>query len=284
MNSLKSIFFQSVFIFFVLISNSLQAAGFDQQHSLWDKLLKKHVVNIEHGHASQVDYAGFKQDAAELDAYLNALTAVTSEDFASFSQPQKLAFLINAYNAFTVKLILTEYPNLKSIRDLGNILRSPWKKEFFSLLGEAHNLDWIEHEMLRKPGFFDEPRVHFAVNCASIGCPKLATEAYQADRIDAQLNQSMQNFLQDRSRNYYQSNTNTLHVSKIFDWFDGDFDRKYTSIKIFFSQNINYLVDSDADKAKFLKNDYRISYLDYDWNLNALKPTETQSDNSDRAR
>lgn len=110
-----------------------------------------------------------------------------------------MAFLINAYNAYTVEWILTRYPNLKSIKDLGSFLQSPWQKKFFSLLGEERHLDWIEHEQL--PPLYSDPRVHAAVNCASIGRPALRNEAFTATRLEAQLEDGMQRFLADRTRN-----------------------------------------------------------------------------------
>ena len=110
-----------------------------------------------------------------------------------------MALLINAYNAYTVELIPTRYPNLKSIKDLGSFLQSPWQKKFFSLRDQERHLDWIEHEQLPPP--CSDPRVHAAVNCASIGCPALRNEAFTAARLEAQLEDGMQRFLADRTRN-----------------------------------------------------------------------------------
>ena len=138
-----------------------------------------------------------------------------------------MAFLINAYNAFTVEKILTRYPDIKSIRDFGKVFGNPWKDKFFTLLGQECTLDGIEHEMLRKHGAYDEPRVHFAVNCASIGCPMLREEAYVAERLDAQLEEQAERFLSDRTRNRYSAQTGALEVSKIFDWFKEDWTSGY---------------------------------------------------------
>lgn len=112
-----------------------------------------------------------------------------------------MAFLINAYNAATVALILTRYPELDSIKELGSLLRSPWKRRFVDLLGARRSLDDIEHELLREAPDFAEPRIHFAVNCASLGCPALRPEAYEAERLEAQLADQTRRFLRDRSRN-----------------------------------------------------------------------------------
>nr|MCU0919333.1 DUF547 domain-containing protein [Burkholderiaceae bacterium] len=150
-----------------------QGAGFDHSHAAWTALLRKHVRLVRGGQATQVAYAGFAADRAVLKTYLDSLSAVAPAAFSDWSKPERQAFLINAYNAFTVELILTKYPDLKSIKDLGSLLSSPWKPKWIPLLGGKVSLDDIEHAMLRKRGDYDDPRVHFAVNCASIGCPAL---------------------------------------------------------------------------------------------------------------
>ena len=183
-----------------LLPLAVQAAGFDHSHRAWDALLKKNVAVIGDGHASKVDYAAFKNQRAALGDYLKTLSAVTRADYDGWSKPQRLAFLINAYNAFTVELILTRYPDLKSIKDLGSVFQSPWQKKFFTLLGAERSLDEVEHDTIRAPGAFDDPRIHFAVNCASVGCPMLMRDAYVADRLDAQLDDATRRFLSDPTR------------------------------------------------------------------------------------
>jgi Protein of unknown function, DUF547 len=156
-----------------LAARPAAAQTFDHSHQAWTALLKKHVVLLGGGKASQARYAGFAGDSSALQAYTDSLSSVSSAAFNAFSKPQQMAFLINAYNAFTVALILTRYPKLASIRDLGSLLSNPWKPKFIKLLGTEMSLDNIEHDTLRAKGRFDDPRVHFAVNCASIGCPML---------------------------------------------------------------------------------------------------------------
>ena len=148
-------------------------AQFDHGHAGWDALLKKHVRWLPDQKQSRVDYDGFKADRAALKKVLDAMSAVPPAEFERWPREQQMAFLVNAYNAFTVELILTRWPDLKSIKDLGTLLQSPWKKKFFTLLGEERTLDWIEHEQLRPR--YREPRLHAALNCASIGCPRCAT-------------------------------------------------------------------------------------------------------------
>jgi hypothetical protein len=160
---------------------------FDHTHTQWDALLRKHVVVRADGKASSVDYRGLLADHAALQTYLSSLSAVTPADYASWSRAEQFAFLANAYNAFSVELILSRYPDLHSIRDLGNFLQSPWRKRFFTLLGQPQHLDGVEHELVRAPGVFDEPRVHVALNCASRSCPMLSDRAFTAATLDAQL-------------------------------------------------------------------------------------------------
>jgi Protein of unknown function, DUF547 len=244
------------------------AAAFDQQHTAWDRLLKKHVVWIENGTASRVDYAGFQKDRAQFKPYLDALSAVSQSEFDGWSRPQRLAFLINAYNAYTVELILTEYPKHRSIRDYGALLRSPWKKRFFILLGAQRSLDDIEHGLIRAPGTYEEPRVHMALVCASIGCPALRNEAFVADRLDAQLDDGVVRFLADRSRNRYNSKDGVLEVSSIFDWYGKDFSGRYGSVQQFLARYPDQLADRPADRERIRRAQAPLRYLDYDWDLN----------------
>jgi Protein of unknown function, DUF547 len=205
----------------LLFAGVTPAQGFDHSHAAWDALVRKHVRWLPDQKQSRVDYAGLLRDRAALKAVLGSYSAVARTDFDTWPKAQRMAFLINAYNAFTVELILTRYPKIKSIKDLGSFLANPWKQEFFTLLGARRNLDWIEHEQLR-PAYGD-PRVHGAVNCASIGCPALRNEAFTAVKLEAQLEDGMVRFLGDRTRNRVRNGT--LEVSRIFDWFRADFEQ-----------------------------------------------------------
>ena len=181
-------------------------------HQTWDSLLQKHVST-----EGVVDYKGFQSDLDILDRYLNALANQVPR--AHYSQEDKLAYWINVYNAFTVKLILNHYP-IKSIKDIKN----PWGQRFFTLGGEAYNLDDVEHRILRK---MDEPRIHFAIVCASFSCPKLQNHAYTAQNIEKQLTQATQDFLKDPKKNRFSENN--AEISLIFRWFAKDFKRMAVS-------------------------------------------------------
>jgi Protein of unknown function, DUF547 len=257
------------------------AQSFDHDHKPWAALLKKHVVLLDGGKASQMRYAGLAQDRAALKNYLDSLSKVSAQEFAGWTKPQQMAFLINAYNAFTAEKILTRYPNIKSIWDFGKIFGNPFKDKFFTLFGREFTLDMIEHETLRKPGAYNEPRVHFAANCASVGCPMLREEPYVAERLDAQLEEQTRRFLADRSRNRYNATDNTLEVSEIFKWFSEDwtsgyrgFDNKGPAMQSreqFFAKYAALLADQPAQQQVIAERKATIRHLDYDWTLNNVR-------------
>ena len=244
-------------------------AALDHSYAAWDALLRKHVRWLPDNKQSRVDYQGFRADRAALKAVLAEWSGVTPAAFAAFSRGQQQAFLINAYNGFTVELILTGPPDLKSIQDLGSLIQKPWKKKFFTLLGEERHLDWIEHEQLRPR--YDEPRVHAAVNCASIGCPALRPEAFTAARLDAQLDDGMLRFMGDRTRNRFANGR--AEISAIFKWFREDFEkghRGFRKIDDLLARYADQLADAPADRDRLRAGGVPVSHLDYDWSLNAM--------------
>jgi len=229
---------------------------------------------MENGNASRVDYAELAKDRAALKAVLDDYRKVTRAEFGTWTKPQQQAFLINDYNALTIEKILTRYPGIKSIRDFGSVFGNPWKDKFFTLFGEPSFLDHIEHEILRKEGVYDDPRVHVAVVCASVGCPMLRNEAFRADKLEAQLEDAFRRFLSDRTRNRYNAQSRSLEVSKIFDWYGKDFERGhkgFTSVKQMFARYAELLADKPADRAGVSAQQVEVKFLDYDWSLNDLK-------------
>ncbi len=254
------------------------AQSLDHSHAAWTALLKKHVVLLGGaaggGKASQLRYAGMASDRAALQAYTASLSAVSQATFDTFSKAQQQAFLINAYNAFTVELILTRYPKLQSIRDLGSLLKKPWSIKNIALLGDTVTLDNIEHDMLRKRGRYDDPRVHFAVNCASVGCPMLREEAFVGDRLEAQLEEQARRFMADRSRNKYNPASNKLELSKIFDWYGEDFKLGHKgigSLPAFAARYADLLTDVPAERDLVRGQQIGVEFLDYDWKLNDVR-------------
>ncbi len=258
------------FILAVLVfcGNPLFAAEFD--HGLWNQILRDRVLMLDEGRSSRVDYGAILDDKSTIDSYLQTLSTIDQNTFDSWPSTEQLAFLINAYNAATVALILTEYPQLDSIRDIGVIFTSPWRREFISLFGRQVSLDEIEHELIRGSDRYREPRIHFAVNCAAVGCPALLNEAYVPEKLEQQLEDATKLFLSDRSRNYYSNNR--LYVSSIFKWYREDFEKGWLdtdSLQEFFGRYTRELGMDDGSAAELANDRVRIRFLRYDWSLNS---------------
>jgi len=259
-------------VMLALVHGAALAQGFDHSHKAWDALLKKHVVLVSGGKASQMNYAALAKDRTALKAYLENLSKVSEAEFNGWPKAQRMAFLINAYNAFTVEKILTRYPNIKSIWDFGKVFGNPFKDKFFTLFGREFTLDGIEHETLRKPGAYDEPRVHYAVNCASIGCPMLREEAFAAELLERQLEEQAVRFLSDRTRN--RAAEGTLEVSMIFRWFREDWESGYQGIgsrEQYFGKYARLLSDDPGQQKLVADGKAPVSHLEYDWTLNDVK-------------
>ena len=258
---------------FILLCAAQTGVAQEVDHAIWDELLKQHVVVKEvvvkeQGASTSVNYKGFAKDRKSLKAYLKTLASVSQAEFDSMSKDAQLAMLINLYNAATVELILTAYPEIKSIKDLGSLFSSPWKKEIVSLFGKKISLDDLEHGLIRGERYQD-PRIHFAVNCASIGCPALRAEAYQADKLNVQLEEQTRLFLSDRSRNRFAGEQ--LEISSIFKWYRTDFEKGwlgYQSLEQFLSEYADALDLTSQQVADLKKGELDIEFLDYDWRLN----------------
>ena len=250
---------------------SLSASAFDQDYREWNALLGKHVKLAPDGNSSRLDYRGIATDQARLTIWLKTVSAVPETEYKQWPKAQRLAFLINAYNAWTIELVLSKYPDLKSIKDIGNVFQSPWKKKFIPLFGQEMALDDIEHGLIRASGAFDDPRIHAAVVCASIGCPMLRAEAFTGDKLDSQLEDGMRRFLADSTRNRFDATGGKLQVSKIFDWYGKDFEKGhkgFESIKTTFGRYAAQLAKSPEAQERIRQGDYKLEFLDYDWRLN----------------
>jgi hypothetical protein len=244
-----------IFLSACLTMTAATAETFDHEHTTFTGLLSEVVV--VNGHQSRVDYPKLISQRDELDQYVTSLSAVTRSDFDAFSPDQQLAFLINTYNGNQLLQVIDHYP-LESIKDVGSFFSSPWSKKFFTLFNEPASLDIVEHQMIRK--LFDEPRIHFAVNCASISCPPLMPQAFVASHLDAQLDAATINFLSDPQANYLQGST--LYLSKIFDWYEEDFGG---SVVGFVTGYRPELLQGLTQESGALK----VAYSPYDWDLNA---------------
>lgn len=206
----------------------------------------------------QVDYTGLKKKEAQLDVYLGYLATT---DPAQLSEKDRFAFFINAYNAYTIKLILTNFENGQppaSINDIGSFFKKPWSIQFVKIGGRTYTLDNIEHDILRPT--FKDPRVHFAVNCASKSCPPLLSEPYSGENLDQQLDANTRAFIANSQENRLEGDT--LSVSAIFKWFKEDF--AYDPVGFF-----EKYAEGDLQKELAARTDQlKLKYLDYDWSLN----------------
>jgi hypothetical protein len=199
------------------------------------------------------------------------MAEVPKAGFDRWPAARRQAFLINAYNAHTLALIADAPVDTHSIRDLGNLLRTPWQRELAPLLGKTRTLDEIEHGLLRGAPGFAEPRIHFAVNCASVGCPALRPEAYTAARLDAQLDDQTRRFLRDAvAGGVARHRPLRLEVSSIFDWYGDDFD-SVGGVRAFLARYPAELGLDAAAVAALRAGRGEIDHLDYDWRLNATR-------------
>ena len=235
------------FLIIGLTTTALAAQGVD--HSLYAELLGKYVKT------GVVDYQGFKNEEAKLNQYLKVLEKT---DTKTLSRNEQFAFYVNAYNAWTIKLILGGYPGVKSIKDLGSLFKSPWKKKICRIDGGVITLDNIEHNILRPE--FKDPRVHFAINCAAKSCPPLRSEPYSGSELDQQLDEMTRAFINDLESNRLEDHT--LYVSSIFKWFGEDFNKDIIGFFLKYAKgNLKEQLEANKEKIK-------VKYLDYDWSLN----------------
>jgi hypothetical protein len=228
-------------------------------HAIWDTLLQKNVDTL-----GNVDYQAFIKDSVRLRAYIDTLAAHHPNE-KTWQKNERLAYWINAYNAYTVLLIVRHYP-IKSIKDIerkainipfGNTV---WDIEFINIEQQIYSLNYLEHKILRKE--FDEPRIHFAINCASYSCPALRAEAYTATKLAEQLDQQARLFLSDPRKNVIIS-AEKAQLSKIFSWFAADFRDKSKKGK---KQNLIDFINLYAPIS--LQPKAQIDYLEYNWSLN----------------
>lgn len=215
------------------------------QTAIFNDLLQKHVTKD-----GIVDYKSFKNDEAKLDSYISYLEKTSPEN--SWSENKQKAFWINAYNAYTIKLILENYP-LNSIMDIKQGGKTAWKIPFAKVGNKTYTLDDIEHQILRKN--FSDPKIHVGVNCASGSCPKLGNMAFTEENVETELTRLMKDFINDSSRN--KISKTKIQISSIFDWFKEDFTKNGSVVDF-----LNLYSETEINpKAK-------ISFLTYDWSLN----------------
>jgi len=247
----------------MLFESAFASGEFAFDHSAHAQVLQGYVVN------GRVEYSKLKQERQDLDEYVKSLESLSRENYKEMSRDEKIAFWINAYNAAAIKLVVDHYPLQKrfgwkalaypenSIQQIPNV----WDRKVLKALGGKLSLNQIEHQILRKE--FREPRIHFALVCASLGCPVIRSEPYQGSKLDAQLNEQIRGFLADSRKARYDEAIDTLYLSPIFKWFRKDFEKVggiIGFIKNYLPQNI----------ANHLSERTKIKWLDYDWSLNDI--------------
>jgi len=247
----------------------------DFDHGRWNLLLSKHVIVSADGLSTAVDYASLGVNREPLQSYLEETSRVSRASFDAWETSDQLAFLINLYNAATVELILDNMASsdpIDSIRDIGSLFTSAWELERVALFGNLVTLDAIEHDMIRGWGRYNEPRIHFAVNCAAIGCPALRAEAYTGTALEGQLEDATRDFLSDRSRNYFDGRR--LRLSSIFKWYREDFERGWggsNALGEFVARYSSDLGLSVEQRNELARGDMGIRFLSYDWGLNQVR-------------
>lgn len=227
-----------LFVSIIFLQNSIIA---QINHSTWDAVLQAYVSDD-----GLVNYKSIKANPENLDTYLKEISNNTPQD--NWSSEDELAYWINAYNAFTVKLIIDNYP-VSSIKDIKNA----WDLEFIELQDSIYSLNHIEHQIIRK---MDEPRIHFALVCAAVSCPKLYNQAFEAESLDEDLTKLTKDFLRDPTKNNISEKR--LELSKIFTWFEKDFKQNGKSLIDFLNSYVTVQISPKAKKV----------FNKYDWRLN----------------
>lgn len=256
------------------------SVAFDHQHTLFNEVLRNHVED------GLVNYRALKNDQSDLDRYLASLATVPQAHYETWTRQQKLAFWINAYNAFTIKTILNHYPLSRSwladpwrhypaasIRQIPGV----WKLRWWRAAGRYHALDHMEHVIMRRQ--IVEPRIHFILVCASIGCPWLENRAFDAETLEQRLDQAAVNYLYRAKRVTIDRNNGVVGLAQIFNWFNEDFPPLEESAPFFKDHPTEvvgpltwiYRYANEADRAFLRSGSYQVRYLDYDWGLNELE-------------
>ncbi len=233
---------RKIIVLFCLLFISIQSQS---QTDVFNALLKTYVTS-----KGEVDYKGLRKNRAILDIYIKHLKNTVPGK--KWSSPKAKAFWINAYNAYTIKLILDSYP-LKKITDIKRKGRNAWKIPFAVVGKKTYSLDFIEHKILRR--WHDDPRIHVAINAASKSGPRFANYAFTAKNIESKLESLMKDFINDTTKN--KISLDKVEVSKMFEWYQEDFTIKQSLVD-YLNKYSDVQINDGAE----------VFYLDYDWNLN----------------
>lgn len=262
--AMKNLLFNINYTFLITIMVccfSSHAEAFDQSYTLYNHILKQYV------HAGLVDYAGLQANPQDLTIFLESFTVVSKEVFQKFSREEQLAFLINLYNAQTLKLIIDHYP-VKSIKDIGSFFKGPWDQPVVKIFGENITLNDLEHSIIRKK--YNEPRIHFALVCAALSCPPLREEAYIPQRLNQQFEDQGLIFLSTPQKNRVDLKERVLYLSPIFKWFSKDFMKISGGSSLDFVINFVLPYFPTEISNQISKEKFKVEYTEYDWSLNGV--------------
>ncbi len=242
-----------------LMVNARAEYAFDQEHTSLTKALSNVVVYKEN--SGSVKYKDLIKKPGDLINYLKDIGHVSEKDFKTWSEPNQIAFLINAYNANSLQLVKDYYP-ITTIKKVPGT-KDAMKMKFFRLFGKEMSLESLENDYLRKN--YSEPRYHFALNCATIACPRVRNEAYVGARLDEQLNDQVKTFSRDTSRNKIDVAEKNLQLSPVFESVESDLQKGGISIGKWVAP---YISDDEAVRKELVEGKYKVSHLDYNWDLN----------------
>jgi len=264
----------------LLTANTLRAAepakAFDHTHGAWTEFLEAVLPVSDSLGVQKVDYARAQALEPVLNDYLQTLASISEATFLAFEVVDQQAFLINLYNAAMIKKVLSRYPDIRSVWDFGRIFNHPFKHRFISLFGKKVSLDDVEHGWLRGRAALFDPRVHFAVNCASIGCPPLRRSAYAGASLDAALDDQAARFLSDRTKNEFDRQTMRLILSPLFEWYEEDFSLLGQAGPYAYLARFAKPLGLSPFEAEALgKGELEITWSTYDWSLNAAATNAT---------
>jgi len=271
---MKTALSAAIVVLLIVLAENRAVLAFD--HSLADSVLQRFVTD------GLVDYRGLLEERGFLEGYLDLLEQIDEHDFQKWSADEQKALWINAYNLITIEGILRNYPIKysglmarirfpeSSIRQIGDF----WDTVFIEVMGRQITLDHIEHEILRKQ--FKDPRIHFVLICAAMGCPWLESRAFPPEDLDARLEEAAGNFIGDHSKVHVDAEESTLYLSSIFKWYREDFARTEQADRLFQKYGkkergvLAYVTDHLplSQRQFIIENQPRIEYLDYDWSLN----------------
>jgi Protein of unknown function, DUF547 len=252
-----------MFLLVVFLLVSLPAYAFDHDYRKYGEVLQTYVKD------GLVDYVQLQKNRTTIDSFVKELAGVRKEEYDTWTREKQLAFWINGYNGWFLKIVIDHYP-IRGGKLLGifypenSVQRIPgvWDVVKTQMAGREVSLNTIEHRILRT--IFKEPRIHFSIVCASLGCPVLRTEPFRANELESQLEAATRDFINNPSKVRWNQNTNRLEVSKIFDWFASDF-RSAGGVVSFIKRY------ASKELAEKITPDKKVAYLEYDWRLNERK-------------